>query len=69
IFSEQRSEVLKTIEVTDSIDTIPNENRIKLLKAAFDYDIRKVYHLVLKLYTSTEIYIHFPRDVVLSFQT
>ncbi|ABJ76029.1 MULTISPECIES: LIC_11502 family protein [Leptospira] len=56
IFSELRSEVLKTIEVTDSIDTIPNENRIKLLKEAFDYGIRKVYHLEWKLYTSREIY-------------
>ncbi|AXR61565.1 LIC_11502 family protein [Leptospira mayottensis] len=56
IFSELRSEVLETIEVTDSINTISNENRIKLLKEAFDYGIRKVYHLEWKLYTSREIY-------------
>ncbi|MBW0434302.1 LIC_11502 family protein [Leptospira yasudae] len=56
VFSELGSEVLKTLEVADTIDTISNEDRIKLLKEAFDYGIRKVYHLEWKLYTSREIY-------------
>ncbi|UZN08716.1 hypothetical protein M5D10_07220 [Leptospira santarosai] len=54
VFAELGSEVLKTVEV--SSDTISNETRIKLLREAFDYGIRKVYHLEWKLYTSKEIY-------------
>ncbi|EMY76484.1 hypothetical protein LEP1GSC060_1950 [Leptospira weilii serovar Ranarum str. ICFT] len=56
IFTELGSEVLKTVEVPDSIDFISNEDRIQILKNAFDYGIRKVYHLEWKLYTSKELY-------------
>ncbi|EMJ93116.1 LIC_11502 family protein [Leptospira alstonii] len=56
IFTELGSEVLKTLEVPDSIDFISNEDKIQILKNAFDYGIRKVYHLEWKLYTSRELY-------------
>lgn len=56
VFAELGSEVLKTVEVSGSIENISQEDRIKILKESFDYGIRKVYHLEWKLYTSREIY-------------
>ncbi|EMO26439.1 hypothetical protein LEP1GSC170_0877 [Leptospira interrogans serovar Bataviae str. HAI135] len=35
---------------------ISSEDKIEILKNAFDYGIRKVYHLEWKLYTSKELY-------------
>ncbi|PJZ56672.1 LIC_11502 family protein [Leptospira barantonii] len=56
VFAELGSEVLKTVEVSGSIEDFSEEDRIKLLKDSFEYGIRKVYHLEWKLYTSREIY-------------
>ncbi|MCH1911873.1 hypothetical protein L9Z41_17390 [Leptospira noguchii] len=51
IFAEIGSEILNT-----EFNPISNEDKIEILKNAFDYGIRKVYHLEWKLYTSKELY-------------
>ncbi|EJO70415.1 LIC_11502 family protein [Leptospira kirschneri] len=51
IFAEIGSEILNT-----EFNSISNEDKIEILKNAFDYGIRKVYHLEWKLYTSKELY-------------
>ncbi|AAN49653.2 hypothetical protein RBB68_07530 [Leptospira interrogans] len=51
IFTEIGSEILNT-----EFNPILNEDKIQILKNAFDYGIRKVYHLEWKLYTSKELY-------------
>ncbi len=56
IFGELSSEILNTMKDIGSIDQISNEERIKILKEAFEFGIRKVYHLEWKLYTSREIF-------------
>ncbi|AOP34272.1 hypothetical protein A0128_10680 [Leptospira tipperaryensis] len=56
IFGELSSEILNTVKDVGSIDRISNEERIKILKDAFEFGIQKVYHLEWKLYTSKEIY-------------
>ncbi|TGK38607.1 hypothetical protein EHQ12_04345 [Leptospira gomenensis] len=56
VFSELSSEIFKVVPIPSSSASLNYEERIRFLKEAFEYGIRKVYHLEWKLYTSREIY-------------
>ncbi|MDV6237056.1 hypothetical protein CH379_015605 [Leptospira ellisii] len=56
VFPELCSEIFKVVPVPSSSAFLSDEERIRSLKEAFEYGIRKVYHLEWKLYTSREIY-------------
>ncbi|XDD48822.1 hypothetical protein AB3N59_10210 [Leptospira sp. WS92.C1] len=56
IFSKMNAEILQNLKLPPSPETISREEQIQILKQAFDFGVKKVYHLEWKIYTSRELY-------------